>query len=461
MKKNVFLWVLILAFFDLHAQENGLAGSWGGSLEVMGQKLPLLFHFEKNGDEWEGTADSPTQGAKGLLLKNILYNGLMVSLEFEQLPASYEGVMVGDTLKGNFTQSGSLFPLNLTRSSESEAVGMERPQEPKPPFEYEEIETSFGQETKLMGTLTRPKGKGPFPAVVLVSGSGPQNRNGEIFGHQPFWVIADFLSNNNLVVLRYDERGVGESEGDFAQTTSQVFKDDASEAVIHLKSFPFVDQNRVGVIGHSEGGMIGWMLASQLNNLDFLVALAAPVIPIDQLMEQQTEAVLKTGGASQQVIDERLDLNKKIYQVVKDTENLSDLEGNLEVVIRKHLASLGVDEQSLEAETAAVMESFLPTLTPWMFEFMKFSSEPYIEQIEVPVFAAFGGKDIQVDAAANAEALLKMTSRKEQFRIVTYPNLNHLFQTSETGGLAEYGTNSETFNEQVLKDVVQWINGLR
>src|SRR5690554_6289794 len=238
MRKMILLITLVFASINLQAQETDLTGSWSGSLEVMGQKLPLLFHFEKSEDGWKGTSDSPAQGAKGMLLKNVLFNGLMASWEFEQIPALYEGIMVGDSLKGNFTQAGTVFPLDLGRASETDKAGMERPQEPKPPFDYDEIEISFTPATsknKMEGTITKPKGAGPFPAVVLVSGSGPQNRNGEIMGHKPFLVIADYLTRNGILVFRYDERGVGGSEGDFAQATSYDLKEDAAYAIAHLK----------------------------------------------------------------------------------------------------------------------------------------------------------------------------------------------------------------------------------
>ena len=462
-KKLLLLTFALLSFCVVVAQEADLSGTWSGSLDVMGQKLPLVFHFEQEGESWKGTADSPAQGAKGMPLKNILFNGLMTSWEFEQIPALYEGVLVGDTLKGNFTQSGTLFQLDLTRvPAGSKAMEMARPQEPKPPFEYEEMATSFKNASGhvIAGTITKPKGAGPFPAVVLISGSGPQNRNGELFGHQPFWVMADYLTRNGIAVFRYDERGVGESEGDLSQATSYDLKDDAADALFHLKKYPFVNQRKVGAIGHSEGGMIGWMLAAAAN-LDFLVALAAPVVPIDEFMEQQTLTVLKVANASEEIIEQRLTLNKKVYKAVKNTESYNDLEENLEKMLREHLVELGISEESLEVETSAIMDAFGPTLSPWFFEFMKFSSEPFIEKIQIPVFAAFGGKDIQTSAPMNSEALRKMTTEKgDLFNIVTYPDLNHLFQTAETGSVAEYATNPETFNKEVLDDIIKWVKGM-
>src|SRR5690606_8094587 len=195
----------------------------------------------------------------------------------------------------------------------------------------------------------------------------------------------------------------------------------------------------------SEGGMMGWMLAAAAN-LDFLVALAAPVVPIDEFMEQQTLDVVKVANASEEIIEQRLTLNKKVYKAVKNTESYKDLEGNLEKMLREHLAEMGIAEKSLEVETSAIMDAFGPTLSPWFFEFMKFSSEPFIEEIQVPVFAAFGGKDIQTNALVNSKALREMTTDQEDlFHSITYPDLNHLFQTSETGSVSEYATNPETF----------------
>ena len=270
------------------------------------------------------------------------------------------------------------------------------------------------------------------------------------------------MGTSGIIVFRYDERGVGESEGEFAEATSYDLKEDAADAVAHLRKFPFVNQAAVGVIGHSEGGMIGWMLAAEDAKLSFLVALAAPVIPIDEFMEQQTLDVLKISGASQELTDQRLELNKKVYAVVKNTENFGTLEGNVEEMLREHLTSLGVDGPALDAETAAIMESFGPTITPWFFEFLKFSAQPFIERIQIPVFAAFAGNDIQTNASVNGQALREMTSvQRDLFEIITYPGLNHLFQTATTGGLAEYATNAETFNEKVLEDIAGWINSLR
>lgn len=460
----LFLFCVMLTQATL-AQVNNLKGSWKGSLEIMGQKLPLVFHFENGENGWTGTADSPTQGARGIKLKKVLYDGLMLSVEFENLPAIFEGVFVADTIKGNFTQSGSSFPLELVRLEKGETLGMERVQEPKPPYEYEIIDTTFINEKekiKLAGTITKPMGQGPFPGLVLVTGSGPQNRNGEIFGHQPFWVIADFLTKNGMAVLRYDERGVGDSEGIFNQATSMDFKEDAASALDHLKTYSYVNPEKVGLLGHSEGGMLGWMLASENHKLNFLISLAAPVVPIHELMVQQTKDVLSISGANQEKIDQQLLINSKVYETVKNTELYGDLADGLQEMVKKHLVEIGIGPENLEAEVSAIMDAYSPTLSPWFFEFLKFSSEPFIKKIQVPVLAAFGEKDIQVNPSVNKKALEKIVKDNKlgHFNVLVYPGLNHLFQKAESGAISEYGTLSETFNEQVLKDLVVWIKGL-
>lgn len=465
MKKIYLLFVFMAVSLLTAAQVNDLSGSWKGSLDIMGQKLPLVFHFEADGEGWQGTADSPTQGAKGMNLKKILFDGMMVSVEFEQIPAVYEGIFVADTIKGTFTQSGTGFSLELTRLSEGDHLGMDRPQEPKPPFGYDIIETTFRNEKagiKLAGTITKPPGNGPFPAVVLVSGSGPQNRNGEMFGHQPLLVMADYLTKNGIAVLRFDERGVGDSEGEFVRATSMDFKEDVASGIAHLKKHPFVNQIKVGVTGHSEGGMIGWMLAAENKNLNFLIALAAPVVPIHEFMAQQTKDVLSAGGASSEQIEQQLLINQKVYQTIQQTPEFEELEKGLRKMIKIHLEEIGVGAEKLDAEVAAVMEAYGPTLTPWFFEFLKFSSEAYIGNIRIPVFSVFAEKDVQVNSKINREALEEIISENNQpqFKIAVYPGLNHLFQQAESGSVSAYATNTETFNEQVMKDMVEWIHGL-
>ncbi|UCS92914.1 alpha/beta fold hydrolase [Echinicola marina] len=452
-----------LTIFSLHAQE--LQGSWKGELDIMAKKLPIIFHFEQEGGDWKGTMDSPTQGATGMAIDKVLHTAPMVSVELGKFNITFEGLLMNDTIKGTFTQSGVEIPLDLIKVGEEELLGQPKQQEPKAPFDYDVIETSFQNMKagiKLKGTITKPKGMGPFPAVVLVSGSGQQDRNGEVFGHKPFWVIADYLTRKGIAVLRYDERGTGESEGEFAEANSFDFEKDAEVALHHLKKFPFVDQLRSGVVGHSEGGMIAWIMAAETKGLGFAISLAGPTVPISDLMMQQSQDVLSSYGASEELIQEQRKINEVLYQVFEDTEDFKDLNGNLTTALRSHLKEMNKVD-SLDQEQIQELEgAYSQMVSPWYFSFMKFNPAPYIRQANIPVLALFAAKDIQVNGPINYQALedIKNKEGKDNIELKLYPGLNHLFQTAQTGAIDEYAQIGETFSEVVLEDIVAWIKGL-
>ncbi|MBD8490541.1 alpha/beta hydrolase [Echinicola sp. CAU 1574] len=464
-KKLINLFVLFFITWSTFGQGVDLEGSWKGELKVMAQKLPLVFNFHQENGDWKGTMDSPAQGAKGIPVSKVLFTTPMLAFEIDQLKISYQGVLVNDSIQGTFKQGGMEFPLNLSKRAEGESTLGARPQEPKPPFDYDIIETSFTnlkEGITLKGTITKPKGMGPFPAVVLVSGSGKQNRNGELLGHQPFWVIADYLSRNGIAVLRYDERGAGESEGDFNKATSFDFEKDAALALAHLKKYPFVDQVRSGVIGHSEGGMIVWIMAAEEKGMGFGISLAGPVVPIAEMMKQQTKDVLASSGASPEIMAEQSQLNSMIYEVFKETKDFDSLKPKLNSALKEYLESKS-DIDSVNSEQLARLEqAYGKMISPWFFTFLKFDPSAYIKNSNVPVLALFGENDIQVNGPINKEALEDLQKNTKGIEVETklYPGLNHLFQPSETGSVSEYARIEVTFDEEVLQDMVNWIKSL-
>jgi uncharacterized protein len=461
LPKNIVLGVLILfATYSVHGQE--LQGSWSGTLEVMGQRLPLNFHFEPAGDDWQGTMDSPNQGAKGIKMSKVLFNGMMLTFEVAMAGITYEGIWAEPGFKGTFKQGAMEFPLDLKRMEiQGAPEPPKRPQTPNGPFDYEIIETNFknlAEEITLFGTLTKPRGDGPFPAVVLVTGSGPQNRNSEIFGHQSFWVIADYLTRNGIAVLRYDERGVGESDGVFENATSVDFKTDAQLAVEHLRKFPWTDQAKVGVIGHSEGGLISWMMGAEGKGLDFIISLAGPVVPIPQLMAKQTADVSRSVGNPKELVERQVSINGKLYQVIAESNSAAEAKEKIDLLAEEMLLEYGLEGEQANQQRQALKEAFSNSLSPWFYNFIRTNPEQYIEKIKLPVFAAFGEKDIQVNAAQNANRLQELLGSKSgQLELKVYPNLNHLFQHADSGSVAEYQTLEETFNQQVLEDIVAFI----
>lgn len=469
--KTIFKIILLCVFFNPNSpiKAQDIAGSWEGKLEVMGQSLPLLFHLQKNGEDWKGTMDSPKQGASDIPLSKVLFDGMLVNLEMAAGGIAFEGMFLNDRIQGTFKQGGMSLPLDLVRAGESveEPKVHLRPQEPKPPFAYEIDEMAFQnkiENIQFKGTLTKPKGEGPFPAIILVSGSGPQNRDSELMGHKPFWVIADYLSTRGVVVLRYDERGVGESEGDFAIATSEDFKSDAGYAIQALSELDYVSDSRIGMLGHSEGGMIAWMLGAEAADLglDYIIALAGPVIPIPQLMAKQTEDVSRASGSSRELAERQVSINSRFYKLIENSENLEEAKVQAQDLVDEIILEYDTNDSIKVQQKTALATTFQRSLNPWFYYFIRHRPEANIEAIEIPIFAAYGEKDMQVNAAQNANRLLKLFAQKEHLlTLKTYPNLNHLFQEANTGGISEYQEIEETFNEKVLGDILDFINTIK
>ncbi|WP_339924677.1 alpha/beta fold hydrolase [uncultured Cyclobacterium sp.] len=461
-KKSSLLCLIAVLFFTAASigYSQTIEGTWEGELDLGLQKLPLVFNFETATDGWKGSLDSPQQNAFGIPLTSILFDGTLISLQIASLGADFEGTLINNTLVGQFKQSGLSLSLTLTPSKIKEAKLEKRPQTPVGPFPYEIINTSFVQKKENLlfkGTVTKPRGEGPFPSVVLISGSGPQDRNSEIFGHYPFWVIADHLTRQGIVVLRYDDRGVAESEGTMEGATTMDFTKDAWAAVEKLQSFSFVDKAKVGVIGHSEGGLIAWMMgAENSGNLSFISALAPPVISIDSLMGEQTYDLVKASGAAEELARAQEAYNFKLYQRIKTSQNVEEAHKNLKAFLESDPEWMGLDSLQKATQVDKRLKQFAALTAPWFYQFIKTEPREYISRIIVPTWVAFGGKDKQVNASSNKKSLLHMGM--ENMEVKVYDKLNHLFQTAETGAVSEYSNLSETFNPSVLDDMATWIN---
>ncbi|WP_291787821.1 alpha/beta fold hydrolase [Cecembia sp.] len=464
MKKAFFLLIFVHVSTILCAQD--FSGTWNGSLEVMGQKIPLLFHFENDNGSWNGKMDSPSQGAIGIEMSKVLIEGPMLNFEISMANIAYDGLLIGKNIQGTFKQSDMSFPLDLTRAKdEKETIERYRPQIPHPPFTYDIIEITFNNllNNRLFGTITKPHGNGPFPSVILITGSGPQNRNSEIFGHEPFWVMADHLSRNGIVVLRYDERGVGESEGEFSTASTLDFKDDAIQALKYLQTLNFVNPDKVGIIGHSEGGLITWMMAKEAEEigLDFILSLAGPVVPISDLMLKQTEDVSRTAGNPLELVEQQKLINSQFYQLILDSEDMEKAKAAIPALVERVVEGYGLSEELEKQQIETLTKTLNRSVNPWIYQFLKTNPEEFILAIQIPTFAAFGGKDVQVNAAQNGNRLLELyQDKKTLLDLKVYESLNHLFQTAATGAVSEYETIEETFHIQVLEDMVEFIHSI-
>ncbi|MFA4866845.1 MAG: alpha/beta hydrolase [Pedobacter sp.] len=460
--------VLISSF--LFAQEP--VGTWYGNLNLKGLQLPLVFHITKNGTEYSTKMDSPNQRAIGMPTSKTTLEINILTIEATNIGMKYTGVFMPDSNKinGIFEQGPTRAPLTLSNKPNTNLLVKSgpRPQDPKDfPYKQEEITfTNANGGHTLAGTLTLPADGKASKIVVLISGSGPQDRNEESPGlnHRPFLVLSDALTRQGIAVLRYDDRGVGKSTGVFQMATSADFADDAEAAVKYILSRPELKEMSIGLIGHSEGGMIAPMVASRNSNVKFIVSMAAPAIPIFQLFTQQLESLQKQSGMSAAKAAQEAAINLKIFATIKNTKNLPLDQASTEVeqIYRKELSQQTI----VKPDSAAIEANFKQTINslkmPWFRYFIAFDPAEYLTKVQCPVLAINGKLDYQVSAKENLAAIkagLEKAGNKN-FEIVPMEGLNHLFQKAITGYGAEYEKIEETINPAVLHKIATWINSI-
>ncbi len=458
--------LLLLINVSLFAQNSSFEGSWAGDIKLPdNSRLGVIFHLEGSDKAMKCKMDVPLQGAKGMQAEKTSINSNTIEITFPTLKASYMGTREDDEIKGTWTQGGMALPLNLEWHT-GETV-LDRPQHPKPPFNYDIAEINIDINAKkgayqLAGTLTTPKGEGPFPLAVLVTGSGPQDRDETIFDHKPFWVIADFLTNNGIAVFRYDDRGVGKSTGTFKGCTTEDFTNDALQVVQNIARMPSIDSEKVGIIGHSEGGLIASIAASKSDAVKFTILLAGPAVSGKQILKRQIADIQIAEGVAEEKI-------QKESQVRSDVIDFAASKGTNEsrlAAARTRLKSF-YDSNYSEEEKKSIgdFENYFEVSTQglfndWMNYFLNIEPKKYIERIKCPTLAIFGNKDQQVSIMDNMSAMRAAlrAAPVEDYKIELLSNVNHLFQHSKTGKPSEYGTLAETFAREGLVMMRDWIN---
>ena len=401
MKKIIILLLLVCGGFGMCAQTATVQGDWTGSLKVSGVKLNLVFHFSKDAC----TMDSPDQGAKGVQAQILHFSDDSISVAIPKIGVKYFGHLQGDSIVGTFKQVFLSESLVLKRGE----VKRNRPQTPKPPYPYaaKEITIQSG-DAQLSGTLTMPENAAKAPLVLLISGSGQQNRDEELFEHKPFAVIADYLARNGVASFRYDDRGAGKSTGLDKNYTTEVAKNDAVEILKVLRRD--VKASAYGICGHSEGGLIAFMIAGEQPKLvDYIITLAGTAERGDTIIKRQY----------------------------------------------KHLNPNFSDAQCQQLLQTAVSQS------KWAEWFINYDPAQAIKAIKCPVMALNGELDTQVYADQNIKALKSLLKVKKGDVVKKYPGLNHLFQTATTGEATEYPNIEETISPLVLADILQWLKGLK
>ncbi|MDY6249262.1 MAG: alpha/beta hydrolase [Prevotella sp.] len=434
--RKTLLFAAVMAVMATTAQAQGIAGTWHGQLDLQVMKLNLVFHFSKE----KCTLDSPDQGAKGIAGEIKELDEKKVDAAFPNIGAAFSGDLKDGKIVGTFRQMGREFPLTLSRGD----LVRQRPQTPLPPYPYETREVTFKNDevnATLAGTLTLPANFETLKkrtVVLMVTGSGLQNRDEELFDHKPFAVIADYLARHGIASLRYDDRGFGQSTGDVANATTADFAQDAEAGIRFLRSMNLSEKNgkktrekpmfsKVGILGHSEGGSVAFMLGAR-QAVDFIVALAAPGIKGDTLLVEQTNALLQLSGQP---------------------------------------AKMTLTQMRL---TMAMQET-----NPWYDFFTEYDPADDIKATKCPVFALNGSLDKQVLPESNLNAIYNLqstiynskpntqhpTPNTQHPTIKLYPGLNHLFQHATTGATTEYNHIEETISEEVLRDIAEWIGNLQ
>ena len=448
----------------LGAQTFDPSGHWEGSIEAPGQPLVVMVDLEQIDGAWSGTIDIPAQGADDLPLSAVTVVGETVQFTISGVPGepTFEGTLADGEISGEFTQGPARLPFRLGR----EAVEVEappRPQEPKPPFPYDEEEAVYRNgDVTIAGTLTLPPGDGKVPAALLISGSGALNRDLELAGHKPFQVLADHLTRLGVAVLRVDDRGVGGSTGSTWQSTSRNKAADVLAGVRFLRAHGRIDAERIGLIGISEGGLVAPLALNRVppGTVAFAVLLAGPGVPGGDLLRQQLRRIAAANGAPAEKIEELAALQDRALEIIGSERPPAEAEAALREVGAEQLAAspemAQLSDEDLESALSAAVES---NLSPWFRFFIRYDPRPALGGLAVPTLALFGGKDTQVDADQNQSAMEAAFagSSNTDITVRRFPEMNHLFQTAGTGSPAEYAQIEETMAPEVLDLIGSWI----
>ena len=438
----MLLLLLVIATMSAFAMkaatpQETVLGQWHGVLKVGGQALRLVFAIEEQEGALTATMTSVDQGNVTIPATFVRFVDGELNVVIAPIGFDYKGTLTADSVVGILMQGGTRMPLNLSRQA-STVEKAKRPQEPKAPFPYTEEQVYIANgDVMLAGSLTLPKEAKNVPAVVLVSGSWPQDRNEEIMGHKPFLVIADYLTRHGIAVLRYDDRGFGESTGNFATATTADFASDATAVVDYLMQRPEVDARRVGVIGHSEGGLVAPMVALGRPTLDFIVLMAGPGLRGDSILMLQSDLILEASGVDKTQRQQAAAINRQIYDLVLEHKPIEEIEA---------LLSQYMPQERVQSEAVLIS-------SPWYRYFLSYDPYPVMAQVACRVLALNGTKDLQVPYRENLQTIecaLK-EGGNQQYTIKPIEGLNHLFQHCATGIPSEYAQIEETISVEVLE----------
>ena len=431
-------------------------GLWQGALEDHGMRLRFQLHvYHDTEGELIAGLDSLDQSVSGLPAINVTQKESAFHFEIPALAGLFDGTLnaAKNSILGEWSQSEIKEKLEFKRSDQP--LELRRPQNPVKPYPYREEEISFSNAAAgvtLSGTLTLPKGAGPFAAVVLIAGSGPEDRDETQANHKPFLVLSDYLTRKGIAVLRYDKRGIGKSTGSTEKATTLDLASDAESAVSYLKSRKEIDAHKIALIGHSEGAMIAPSIVAHSQEIAWIVLLAAPATKGEETLLKQSELIARAGGLSDEQVLTSLSFDKQAYDLVRQEKNSAVLMEKLQGLVKES----GLDA----ALPPAALESQLQLMnSPWFRFFLDYDPLPDLKKIKCPVLALYGEKDLQVPPKINMPLVQKAFSDagNTQADSREFPDLNHLFQHAYTGSPTEYAAIEETMSPEVLQTIAEWL----
>jgi pimeloyl-ACP methyl ester carboxylesterase len=437
----------------------GLDGAWDGVLAA-GATLHLTLHVKTGAGGTAAWMDSVDQMTYGLDIQDLKREGDTVSFAMAALKAAYAGTLAADaqSLTGQFTQGGGGASLTLHRRAPgAQPAGLKRPQTPVKPYPYKSEDVAFEDaeaHVKLSGTLTAPQdaasGPGPFPAVVLIAGSGPNTRDEPLMGHKFFLVLADWLTRHGIAVLRYDKRGTGASGGDYAKATTMDFAADAEAAAAYLRGRPEIDPRRVGLIGHSEGGLIAPMVAVKDPKIAFIVLMAGPGVDGLDVLNEQGRLIARAMGLSDAMIAQSTEFRGRLFDIARSEKDQQVAAVKLKAAADAYAKANGVAPEAVELQAGLVNSD-------WFRFFYDYDPAVTLRQVRCPVLALIGSKDLQVAADQNLPPIRAALAHDPQADVEELPGLNHLFQTARTGSPGEYVQIEETIAPLALETIAGWI----
>jgi fermentation-respiration switch protein FrsA (DUF1100 family) len=428
-------------------------GDWLGTLDTGAMKLRLVLKIVNSSNGLTAVLQSPDQGPTWIPVTSVTRNGSALTFEIKPLAVVFDGKIAADlgSIEGTFTQGGRPLPLTLKRVKDRAELETHHSQTPVKPYPYHEEDVTYANKAAgntLAATLTVPPGKGPFPAVLLISGSGPNDRDESAYGHKLFLVLSDDLTRKGIAVLRADKRGIGKSTGDLAIATTADFASDAEAGVAYLRTRSEVDPHRIGLVGHSEGGVVAPMVAASDPGVAFIVMMAGDGVPGDQVIVEQGRLIEEASGASKEKALEDAGKQREMFALIVKEKDPAALEKEL----REQLAARGVPDSQIG-------EAIKQLTSPWIRFFLTYDPATALRKVACPVLVLNGDKDLQVPPAQNLPAIRKALEEggNKHFEIDELPGLNHLFQTAKTGSPTEYAQSEESISPLVLDKVATWI----